>query len=128
LFALCDGFCPSGDELVSQQKQAAELQDQAAQLALQLAETEMAKVAAEQRATELSGQLTEVEGEMTVLQHAQQETEQLAAQVAADLAAAREWAHANAQKFLEVQKQLGDYQVRPAAGAPSLLAQHLDDS
>jgi len=113
----CANGCSPGDELASQQKQAAELQQQAAQLAQKLAETEMAKLAAEQRANELSDQLAEVEGEMTVLQHAQQETEQLAGQVAADLAAAREWAASNAQKFLEVQRQLGDYQVRPAGRA-----------
>jgi hypothetical protein len=30
--------------------------------------------------------------------------------VAADLAAAREWAAANSQRFIEVQRQLGSYQ------------------
>lgn len=40
----------------------------------------------------------------------QAETEQVAAQVAADLAAAREWAATNSERFIEVQRQLGSYQ------------------
>jgi chromosome segregation ATPase len=48
---------------------------------------------------------------MQVLQTAHAETEQVAAQVAADLASAREWAYINASRFSEMQRQLGEYRA-----------------